>query len=85
MNLSQLAAGTAQREAAVRLGLDWLVEHGDIVIEGEEGEVIRLAAGSGVVGADLKGATVRLGSVLEETAAYRVHFVRSPAESLVRP
>jgi hypothetical protein len=84
VSLSQLAAGTSQREAAVRLGLDWLAEHGDIAIIGEGGEEIRLAASSRVAGADLEGATVRLRSVLEETAAYRAHFVRSPVESLVR-
>jgi hypothetical protein len=85
VNLPALAAATAQREAAVRLGLDWLVEHGDITIVGEEAGEVHVGPGSGMAGADLKGATVRLRSLLEETSAYRAHFLRTPAEAVVRP
>jgi hypothetical protein len=69
----------------VRLGLDWLVEHGDIAIVGEEADEVHLAPGSGRAGADLKGAKVRLRSLLEETSAYRAHFLSTPAEAVVRP
>ena len=85
VNLPALAAATAQREATVRLGLDWLVEHGDIEIVGEEADGVHVSSGSGTPGADLKGATVRLRSLLEETAAYRAHFLSTPAEAVVRP
>jgi len=83
VNLAKLAAATAQQEAAVRLGLDWLVERGHISIVEGEGEEILLAPGSGVPGADVKGAAARLRCLLEETAAYRRHFSSAAADTLL--
>ena len=83
MRVSTLAAATAQREAAVRLGLDWLVEKGHIAIVDEEAGEIQFTGGTGVEGSDLKGATKRLQSLLEETGAYRLHFSRAPAERVL--
>jgi single-stranded-DNA-specific exonuclease len=84
VRVSTLAAATAQREAAVRLGLDWLVESGHIIVVDEEAGEILVAAGSGVAGGEVKGATTRLRSLLEETGAYRMHFSRAPAETILR-
>jgi hypothetical protein len=81
--LTTLAAATGQREAAVRLGLDWLVEKGHIVILEGEGDEIRVAQGPGTPGGDVKGAAVRLQALLAETAAYRVHLTRAPSETLL--
>jgi single-stranded-DNA-specific exonuclease len=83
VSLARLATATAQREAAVSLGLDWLVEHGHVSIVEDEGEEIVLAPGSGVPGADVKGAAARLRSLLQETAAYRRHFSGADAETLL--
>jgi single-stranded-DNA-specific exonuclease len=83
VSLLRLAAATAQREAAVRLGLDWLVESGHVSMVADEGEEIVLASGAGRPGADVKGATVRLRATLEETAAYRRYFSRAPADALL--
>jgi single-stranded-DNA-specific exonuclease len=84
VTIPDLAAATAQREAAVRLGLEWLVESGHITIVGEEAGELLLASGSGAAGRDVKGATARLCSLLEETAAYRLHFSRAPADTVLR-
>jgi single-stranded-DNA-specific exonuclease len=84
-SLEMLAAATAQRESAVRLGLDWLIEKGHVSILDEEDGMVRLGAGSGSAGTDVKGATDRLRAVLAETSAYRAHFSRAPAEVLLGP
>jgi single-stranded-DNA-specific exonuclease len=84
VSLRTLAAATAQREGAVRLGLDWLVEQGHISTVDDEGEEIVVAVGSGQAGADARGATQRLNALLEETAAYRRHFARAPANTLAQ-
>ncbi len=84
VTIPDLAAGTAQREAAVRLGLDWLVESGHITIVDEEAGELLLASGSGAAGQDVKGATARLRTLLEEAAAYRLHFSRAPADGVLR-
>jgi single-stranded-DNA-specific exonuclease len=83
VSLLTLAAATAQREAAVRLGLDWLVENGHVSIVADEGEEVVLAPGTGQPGADVRGATARLRALLEETAAYRRYFSRAPADTLL--
>jgi single-stranded-DNA-specific exonuclease len=84
VSLRTLAAATAQRAGAVRLGLDWLVEHGHISTVDDEGEQIVVAVGSGRAGDDATGATQRLRALLEETAAYRRHFARAPADILAQ-
>jgi single-stranded-DNA-specific exonuclease len=85
VNVSTLAAATAQREATVRQGIAWLVARGHLVVLSEEGDEIRLAEGSHAV--DPKGFQKPLGSLkalLEETAAYRAHFGWADKESLWR-
>jgi len=81
-NVSSLAAATAQREATVRAGLAWLGARGHLVVLGEDGDEIRLAAGSQEAGADLPQIVARLRALLEETAAYRAHFARAEKETL---
>jgi single-stranded-DNA-specific exonuclease len=84
VNVSTLAAATAQREATVCQGMAWLVARGHLVVLSEEGDEIRLAEGDQVV--DPKGFQKPLGSLkalLEETAAYRAHFARADKESLI--
>ncbi len=84
-NVSTLAAATAQREATVRAGLAWLVARGHIVVldEDEDSDEVHLAAGGQTVGADLPRIAAQLGALLEETAAYRAHFIRADKETLI--
>ncbi len=83
VELSVLAAGTAQREEAVRTGLAWLEGRGDIaVLEERDGEM-RVAPGEGPVERDLSEIAARLRSLLEETAAYRAFVARADAETLI--
>jgi single-stranded-DNA-specific exonuclease len=83
VSVSTLAAAMAEREATVRLGLDWLVERGHIAIVDEEADQIQLAPGSGMPGQDVDAATARLRSLLGETAAYRKHFSRAHEDALL--
>lgn len=79
--LSVLAAATAQSEAAVRLGIDWLAARGFIVVE-QTGDELRLAAGDGRPSPQLPQVAAALQSALAETAAYRAYFARAEAASL---
>jgi single-stranded-DNA-specific exonuclease len=83
VSVSSLAATTAQREATVRAGLDWLAARGHIAIVEEEGNEVQLAVGDGVSSAELPRATARLKALLEETRAYRKHFARAEAETVL--
>jgi single-stranded-DNA-specific exonuclease len=78
-----LAAATAQREATVRAGLDWLAGRGHIALLDGDGGRVSLAAGDQKTRADLPQAMARLRTLLEETAAYRAHFARADPETLV--
>ncbi len=81
-SLQRLAAATAQRPAVARLGLRWLAARGHVRIEVEEGDAVRLHAGSGVAGLELPAVTAELREALAETAAFRRYFSQAEAETL---
>ena len=83
VSISTLAAATAQREATVRAGLDWLAARGHIAIADEDGDNVQLVASTGEASRDLPQIATRLKALLEETEAYRAHFVRAEKETLV--
>jgi hypothetical protein len=83
VRVSTLAAATAQREATVWAGLEWMASRGHVsVLDEDEGEVC-LVAGGGTAAADLSPVTARLRELLQETAAYRAYFAAADAEMLV--
>jgi single-stranded-DNA-specific exonuclease len=82
-SISTLAAATAQREATVRVGLAWLVGRGHVAVLDEDGDEVRLDAGSGTVRADLAPTVAQLRALLAETEAYRAHFGRAEPGTLV--
>ena len=49
----------------------------------EEGDEIHLATGDQTISGDLSHSTARLNALLEETRAYRLHFVRADGEALI--
>ncbi len=94
VNISTLAAATAQRETTVRLGIAWLAARGHLVVLDldEEGDEMQLAEGNHVGGkprfgkavtAHLPRIAAQLRALLEETAAYRAHFGRAEKETLI--
>ncbi len=83
VNLSTLAAATAQREATVRRGIAWLVARGHLVVCSEDGPQMRLGEGGHAPRADLSPIAAQLKALLEETAAYRAHFARADEKTLL--
>jgi single-stranded-DNA-specific exonuclease len=75
-SLKALAAATAQREATVHAGLDWLASRGYIRLLSDAEDDLVIAAGEGRESADVALITSRLKALLEETAAYRLYFRR---------
>jgi hypothetical protein len=73
-----LAAATSQTEVAVQLGLEWLVQRGQLVCEPRPDGGIQLALSQGGR-SSLEGEAPlgQLERVLAETAAYRAFFMRA--------
>jgi single-stranded-DNA-specific exonuclease len=82
-SISMLAAATAQRESTVWAGLAWLTARGHLAVESAGDDEVQLAAGTGETSPDLPRVAARVKALLEETAAYRAHFVRAEKETLV--
>jgi hypothetical protein len=78
-----LAAATAQREAAVRLGLRWLAARGHVHIVQEDGDIIRLGPGDGIPRGEAAALMVHLQRLLEESAAYRRYFQQAEPDALI--
>lgn len=83
VNISTLAAATAQRETTVRQGIAWLAARGHLVMLDEDGDETQLAEGNHVVSDGLPRIAAQLKALLEETAAYRAHFARADKETLI--
>jgi single-stranded-DNA-specific exonuclease len=93
VDLSALAAKTAQREETVRTGIAFLAARGDVVVLEERDGELRLAPGGDATTArapsaggstgELPRIVSQLRSLLEETAAYRAYFLRADAETLI--
>lgn len=82
VNISTLAAATAQRAATVRVGLAWLAARGDIEILDRKGNEWQLAAGGEPERGALARLSAQLEGLLEETAAYRAHLAHAAQEAL---
>lgn len=83
VSLSELASATAQRESAVRIGLEWLAAGGHVSILPED-EALTLSKGSGETNQYLqKELYVAVRGILEETAAYRAHFAKADLNNLM--
>jgi single-stranded-DNA-specific exonuclease len=83
VELSVLAAATAQREETVRTGLAWLEAQGHVIVLEERRDMIHLAPGDGSTTDDSSKTAERLRALLEETGAYRAHVARADANALI--
>jgi len=80
----ELAVVTGQRAGAIRLGLEWLAAGGHISIQRDEEDVLMLSTGDGEINQYLQRELyIAVKGILEETAAYRAHFQRAEAQSLM--
>jgi hypothetical protein len=83
VTVAELAAATGQREGAIRLALEWLAAGGHISIQRDD-ETVFLSPGNGDLNQYLQRELfVAVRGILEETTAYRAHFQRADAESLI--
>jgi len=83
VTVAELAVVTGQREGAIRLGLEWLAAGGHISIQRDD-ETIHLSQGNNESNTYLQRELyIAVKGILEETAAYRAHFQRADAESLM--
>jgi single-stranded-DNA-specific exonuclease len=85
VRISILAAATAQREATVRAGIEWLVARGNLAILSEQGGEIQLTEGDKIEKENSSWSLEVLQGLVAETAAYRSHFSRAEAEILINP
>jgi len=83
VTVQRLAAATAQREASVRAGLDWLHAKGVFRIQDHTAGTLELGAGHGQARASLDEAMERLRALLAESVAYRNHFRRASPTRLL--
>ena len=83
LDLHDLGTATAQREATVQKGLEWLEAAGHIQIIEHSGTQIRLSPGQVVVMPGTDKIESQLRALLEETAAYRAYFARAAASGLI--
>ncbi len=83
-NISEFAAATAQREATIRMGLEWLGAGGHLKVEEENGQ-LNLAIGDGISNPYLQRELyTAIKGLLKEAEAYRDHFIRAEAELLFK-
>ncbi len=84
VSVRELATATAQREATIRIGLEWLAAGGHIEV-GKEANEITLSAGDGIANQYLQRELyIAVKGLLEETTAYRNYFSRADAKSLFK-
>jgi hypothetical protein len=83
VSIAELAVATGQREGAIRLGLEWLAAGGHVSLQREDASVV-LSQGNGESNQYLQRELyTAVKGILEETAAYREHFQRADAQSLM--
>jgi hypothetical protein len=83
VTVGELAVVTGQREGTIRLGLEWLAAGGHISIERDD-ETVLLSTGNGELNQYLQRELyLAVKGILEETEAYRAHFQRAEAQSLI--
>jgi RecJ OB domain len=83
VTVGELAGVTGQRGGTIRLGLEWLAAGGHISIQRDD-ETVFLSTGNSELNQYLQRELyLAVKGILEETEAYRAHFRRAEAESLI--
>lgn len=81
-NINELAAATAQRQAAIGFGLSWLEKKGMVHFHVLDDGIVILDKESDGINADMHEMTGQVKAVLDETAAYRDYFKRASTSAL---
>ena len=80
---SEFVAATAQRETAVRLGLEWLAAKGRLVYAIEDDDLVLTAGDARANPYSVAELENGIRTVLAETHAYRLHFARAEKDHLI--
>lgn len=85
VSVRELAAATAQRVNAVRIGLEWLAAGGHVTVSGDAGaDALLLSRGNGETNQYLqKELFTAVKGILQETAAYRDYAARAEIHALM--
>jgi single-stranded-DNA-specific exonuclease len=85
ITIGELASVMAQREGAIRIGLEWLAAGGHVSIQRDTSrDAVLLSAGNGELNQYVQRELyLSVRGILEETAAYRAHFARASMDSLL--
>jgi MarR-like DNA-binding transcriptional regulator SgrR of sgrS sRNA len=82
VNLTALAAASAQSERAVRAGLAWMHSRGHITILSQAGDGWLIGEADGEEKPDATERLTQMKETLAETAAFRAYYQRADAEGL---
>jgi len=82
-SLSSLAAATAQRIPTIKAGLEWLDDHCYIRLVSINADEAIIEVGSKNKKEDTKTTSIRLNSMLSESAAYRRYYLTADKERIV--
>jgi len=81
--LSSLATATAQRITTIKSGLEWLDNHGHIRLVSINSDEAIIEAGNKKKLEDTKASTIRLNSMLAESAAFRRYYLTADKDHIV--
>ncbi len=81
--ISTLAAVTAQREATIRLGLEWLAAGGQVHVETDDDDVFFSKPSTPIEPYAQADLFLAVKGLLEETLAFRKHFMDGYAEKVI--
>jgi single-stranded-DNA-specific exonuclease len=82
--ITELAAACAQTENAIKMGLDWFVQRGQVSIENLPLDSIRIDAQNGSKpSGDAASIATQIQSLLQESSAYRKFFSTADTGSLI--
>ena len=83
VSIQELASATAQREHAIRIGLEWLAAGGHVAVSGDADAVL-LSSGNGETNQYVqKELYIAVKGILQETAAYRDYFSRANLQAII--
>ena len=74
----------AHSNATIRTALDWMIARGHITIETDDGENITLIEGGESNKSVQTETTTQLAQQIQEAAAFRAHFRRADANTIIQ-
>jgi single-stranded-DNA-specific exonuclease len=83
INLSSLAAATAQRVQTMVTALDWLEDHGIVTLISRDNDAVKLIEGTGKGKPASMASSSRLNTQLAESAAFRRYYQNARKDRLI--